>query len=83
VDQTQEDVLGADVVVIEQTRFLLREDDHPTSPVRETLEHVASVRHATTAQRSRSSSWKSTMSRHTKEALGCGLIAAQGLCKNC
>ena len=45
MDQTQEDVLSPDVVVIEQTRFFLRQNDDTTSPVRETLEHVASVRH--------------------------------------
>jgi hypothetical protein len=47
VDQTQEDVLGPDVVVIEQTRFLLREHNHSTSPVGEALKHLLSVRHTT------------------------------------
>src|SRR6478736_5400330 len=40
VDQTQEDVLGPDVVVVEQASFLLREDNHPSGPVGEPFEHV-------------------------------------------
>src|SRR4051794_34159618 len=40
VDQTQEDVLGPDVVVVEQACFLLREDNHPPGPVGEPFEHV-------------------------------------------
>ena len=42
VDQTQEDVLGADVVVVEQACFLLREDHHPSGPIGEPFEHVYS-----------------------------------------
>ena len=40
VDQTQEDVLGADVVVAEHPGFFLRQDDHPAGSVCEPLEHV-------------------------------------------
>src|SRR4051812_13594894 len=40
VDQTQEYVLGPDVVVVEQASFLLREDNHPSGPVGEPFEHV-------------------------------------------
>ncbi|GHS89420.1 hypothetical protein AGMMS50218_15670 [Actinomycetota bacterium] len=46
VDQTQEDVLGADVVVVEHPRLFLGEDDHATGSVRESLEHVHSSRAA-------------------------------------
>src|SRR5690606_28101647 len=38
VDQPEQDVLGADVVVVEHPRFFLREDDHAASTVREPLE---------------------------------------------
>ena len=38
VDQPEQDVLGADVVVVEQARFLLRQDDHPAGPVGEAFE---------------------------------------------
>jgi hypothetical protein len=38
VDQTQEDVLGPDVVVVKRPRFLLGENHHPPSLVRESLE---------------------------------------------
>ena len=37
-DQTEEDVLGPDVVVIEQARFLLGEDNDPSRSVGEALE---------------------------------------------
>ena len=40
-DEAKEDVLGTDVVVVEPTGLFLREDDHPTSSVREALEHVS------------------------------------------
>ncbi len=40
VDQAQQDVLGADVVVVEEARLLLSEDDDPAGPVGESLEHV-------------------------------------------
>ncbi len=43
VDQSEQDVLGADVVVVEQARLFLREDDHPAGPVGEAFEHVASA----------------------------------------
>ena len=39
VDETQQDVLGADVVVVEHLRLFLGEDDHTTGSVRESLEH--------------------------------------------
>ena len=38
VDEPEEDVLRADVVVIEESGLLLCEDDHPPGPVCETLE---------------------------------------------
>src|SRR5437868_5085250 len=37
-DEAQHDVLGADVVVIEQPGFFLRQDDDPPRPVGEPLE---------------------------------------------
>ena len=37
--QSQEDVLGADVVVLERSRLLLRENDHLSGPFCESLEH--------------------------------------------
>ena len=39
VNQPEQDVLGADVVVVEQTRFFLRQHHHSSSPVGEPLEH--------------------------------------------
>ena len=39
VDQAEEDVLGADVVVVEQARFFLRQHDHSAGPVGEAFEH--------------------------------------------
>ena len=39
VDQAEQDVLGPDVVVVEEPRFLLREDHDPSGPVGEALEH--------------------------------------------
>ena len=41
VDEPEQDVLGADVVVVEQARFLLGEDDDPAGPVGEAFEHVS------------------------------------------
>ena len=38
VDQPEQDVLGPDVVVVEQPRFLLGEDHDPSSSVGEALE---------------------------------------------
>src|SRR5690606_32169116 len=43
VDQTQEDVLGADVVVVEHPGLFLGQDDHPPSAVGEPLEHLYSL----------------------------------------
>ena len=40
VDQAEEDVLGADVVVVEAARLLLRQHDHSAGPVGEPLEHA-------------------------------------------
>ena len=42
-EETKEDVLGPDVIVLERPRLLLREDDHETGAFRELLEHVLSV----------------------------------------
>jgi hypothetical protein len=39
VDETEEDVLGADVVVVEHPRLFLREHDHSPGAVREPFEH--------------------------------------------
>ena len=39
VDQAEQDVLGADVVVVEQARFFLRQDHDPSGPVGEAFEH--------------------------------------------
>src|SRR5207247_9556884 len=43
-EQSEQDVLGADVVVLERPRLVLREDDDLASPFSETLEHLLSVR---------------------------------------
>ena len=42
VDQPEEDVLGADVVVVEETSFFLSKDHDSSCPVREPLKHVFS-----------------------------------------
>ena len=39
VDQAEQDVLGPDVVVVEQARFFLRQDDHSAGSVGEAFEH--------------------------------------------
>ena len=39
-DQAEQDVLGPDVVVIEEPRFFLREHDDPPSAISETFEHA-------------------------------------------
>ena len=39
VDEAEQDVLGADVVVIEHPGFFLRQDNHPPRPVGKPLEH--------------------------------------------
>ena len=44
VDETEQDVLGADVVVVEHLRLFLGEDDHTTGTVGESLEHVRLLR---------------------------------------
>ena len=41
VDQPEQDVLGADVVVAEEPSLLLGEHDDPSSPVGEALKHLA------------------------------------------
>ena len=38
VDEPEQDVLGADVVVVEQARLFLGEDDHPSSPIGKAFE---------------------------------------------
>jgi hypothetical protein len=40
VDQAQEDVLGADVVVVEHPGLFLGQDDHPAGSVGEPFEHL-------------------------------------------
>ena len=40
VDQPEQDVLGADVVVVEQPRFFLGKNDDPAGTICETFEHV-------------------------------------------
>jgi hypothetical protein len=52
VDQAQQDVLGADVVVVEPPGLFLRQDHHPPGPVRIPLKHLnqhssAAVMHRT------------------------------------
>src|SRR5690348_13770728 len=42
VDEAEEDVLGADVVVVEHPGFFLRQDDNPPRSVGEPLEHSIS-----------------------------------------
>ena len=45
VDQSEQDVLGADEAVVEQARLFLRQHQHPSCPVGESFEHVtASIR---------------------------------------
>jgi hypothetical protein len=39
-EQAEQDVLGADVVVLERSRLLLRENDHLPGPFCESLEHA-------------------------------------------
>ena len=39
VDEAEQDVLGADVVVVEQAGFFLRQHDDPAGPVGESFEH--------------------------------------------
>jgi hypothetical protein len=43
VDEPEQDVLGADVVVVEHLRLFLGEDDHPAGSVCEALEHLKSL----------------------------------------
>src|SRR5699024_2278701 len=43
VDQAQENVLGADVVVVEHPGLLLGQDDHPPRAVGEPFEHSHSL----------------------------------------
>src|SRR5665648_464993 len=43
VDESEQDVLGPDVVVVEHPRLFLGEDDHPAGPVGESLEHQRSL----------------------------------------
>src|ERR1051326_5885663 len=39
MDEAEQDVLGADVVVIEHPGFFLRQDNHPPRPVGKPLKH--------------------------------------------
>ncbi len=39
VDQAEQQVLGADVIVVEHPRLFLREDDDPSGPVGESFKH--------------------------------------------
>ena len=41
VDEAEQDVLRADVVVVEHARFLLRKHDHPTGTVGEPFKHLS------------------------------------------
>ena len=45
VDEAEQDVLGADVVVVEHPGLFLGQDDNPTGPVGEPLEHLHSPHH--------------------------------------
>ena len=45
VDEAEQDVLGADVVVVEHPGLFLGQDDDPASPVGEPLEHLHSPHH--------------------------------------
>src|SRR5262249_25234465 len=49
VDQSQEDVLGPDVVVVEQACFFLSGHDHPAGSVGEAFEHALTLRPTSTA----------------------------------
>lgn len=40
MDETQEDVLGADVVVVQQARLVLSQDDDAAGAIGEAFEHV-------------------------------------------
>jgi hypothetical protein len=40
VNQTEQDVLGSDVVVVEHLGFFLGQDDNTTSSVGKSLEHL-------------------------------------------
>ena len=41
MDEAKEDVLGADVIVVEHAGFLLRQYDYATGPIGKTLKHGA------------------------------------------
>jgi hypothetical protein len=43
MDEAEQDVLGADVVVIEHPGFFLRQDNNPPRPVGKPLEHVVAL----------------------------------------
>ena len=43
VDQAEQNVLSADVAVVEETCFLLRQHHHPPSPIGEAFKHGGSV----------------------------------------
>ena len=41
VEEAEQDVLGADVIVVQMPRFFLGQNDDPTGSVRETLKHLS------------------------------------------
>ena len=43
VDQAEQDVLGADVVVVEQARLFLRQHDHSSGSIGEAFEHLSTA----------------------------------------
>jgi hypothetical protein len=43
MDEAEQDVLGANVVVVEHPGFFLRQDDNPPRPVGKPLEHVVAL----------------------------------------
>jgi len=43
MDEAEQDVLGADVVVIEHPGFFLRQDNNPPRPVGKPLEHLVAL----------------------------------------
>ena len=51
MDQTQKDVLGTDVVVVEHPGLFLGQDDDPAGPVGKPLEHLHSPHHESAAGR--------------------------------
>ena len=69
VDEAEQDVLGADVGVVEQARFLLGEDDDPAGPIGESFEHVRPFQPGTTSDQCTGAA---------EPAVGCSLQPADG-----